>query len=128
MSVNYWSDLTMLECTQTHTLVVCMWSVTWMTLSAGAKKCNKCGCSSSSRAIILRDIDGSAKKRVNCVFQLMNAMYAVANLNPWAPSIVNSVALQWIFGEAGKWSNEKWYQFVITIRDDPAVQDFFKCK
>lgn len=61
----------------------------------------------AARAIILRDIDGSAKKRVNCVFQLMNAMYAVANLNPWAPSIVNSVALQWIFGEAGKWSNEK---------------------
>ena len=42
----------------------------------------------AARAIILRDIDGSAKKRVNCVFQLMNAMYAVAN--PWAPSIVNS--------------------------------------
>jgi hypothetical protein len=52
----------------------------------------------AARAIILRDIDGSAKKRVNCVFQLMNAMYAVAN--PWAPLIVNSVALHWIFGHA----------------------------
>ena len=60
----------------------------------------------AARAIILRDIDGSAKKRVNCVFQLMNAMYAVAN--PWAPSIVNSVALQWIFGdvENGRMRND----------------------
>lgn len=66
-----------------------------MTLSAGAKSATS-AVAAAARAIILRDIDGSAKKRVNCVFQLMNAMHAVAN--PWAPSGVNSVALQRIFG------------------------------
>lgn len=68
-----------------------------MTLSAGAKSATS-AVAAAARAIILRDIDGSAKKRVNCVFQLMNAMQCNAVANPWAPSGVNSVALQRIFG------------------------------